>query len=442
VLIKSSVADRGRPVTGGPVEIADVRGVTLSAIAYLVDGEGARPIGGTMPDVLLASGLLALLAAINAIRPRRGLVLLVVSFIASWLTIELAPWVLLLETLVTALLVAGGGLDGLPGDLGLAATAAGWAVLAVVMVRARRTTLERDAGDPAPAFPLGHVVFPFLMTRRRGVTRVRDIAYGEDPAMRLDVYKPSSSPGVPRPGIMSVHGGAWLIGSKREQGIPLLNHLAANGWVGINVDYRLSPRAKFPDHLLDVKRAIRWYREHAEEHGADPDFLCVTGGSAGGHLAALVALTANVPEYQPDFPDVDTSVRAAVPFYGVYDMGALIGNAPGLIGSFMERHVMGARLADDPEAYDRASPLHWIREDAPPFLVVHGDLDTVVPVTQARTFTERLRQASAAPVLFAEMKGAQHAFDVFPSYRVARVIEDAERFLTSVRHAERHQAAS
>jgi acetyl esterase/lipase len=403
-----------------------------------------------MPYVLLASGLLALLAAVNAMRPRRGLVLVVVSFLASWLTIELAPWVLLLETLVTALLVAGGGLDGLPGDLGLAATAAGWAVLAVVMVRARRTTLtvrewsaglELDPGDEAPAFPLGHVVLPFLMTRRRGVTRVRDIAYGDDPAMRLDVYKPSS-PGGLRPGIMSVHGGAWLIGSKREQGIPLLNHLAAAGWVGINVDYRLSPRAKFPDHLLDVKRAIKWYREHAEEHGADPDFLCVTGGSAGGHLAALVALTANVPEYQPGFEDVDTSVRAAVPFYGVYDMGTLIENAPGLLGAFMERHVMGARLADDPEAYDRASPLHWIREDAPPFLVVHGDLDTVVPVAQARTFTERLRRTSAAPVLFAEMKGAQHAFDVFPSYRVARVIEGAERFLTSVRRAERRQAAS
>ena len=401
-----------------------------------------------MPYVLLASGLLALLAAVNALRPRRGLALLVVSFLASWLTIELAPWALLLETLVTALLVAGGGLDGLPGDLGLAATAAGWALLAVVMVRARRTTLtvrewsaELDPGDEAPAFPLGHVVLPVLMTRRRGVTRVRDIAYGDDRAMRLDVYKPSA-PGVLRPGIMSVHGGAWLIGSKREQGIPLLNHLAANGWVGLNVDYRLSPRAKFPDHLLDVKRAIKWYREHAEEHGADPDFLCVTGGSAGGHLAALVALTANVPEYQPGFEDVDTSVRAAVPFYGVYDMGACIENAPRLLGSFMARHVMGARPADDPDAYDRASPLHWIREDAPPFLVVHGDLDTIVPVTQARTFTEHLRRTSAAPVLFAEMKGAQHAFDVFPSYRVARVIEGAERFLTSVRHAERRQETS
>ena len=402
-----------------------------------------------MPDALLASGLLVLLTAVNAIRPRRGLVLLVGSFFAAWLTIELAPWVLALEALVTALLVAGGGLDGLPGGFGLAATAAGWAGLALVMIRARRTTLtvressaelELDPGERAPAFPRSQVLFPFLMTRRRGVTRVRDIAYGDDPRMLLDVYKPSE-PGGLRPGIMEIHGGAWVIGSKREQGIPLLSHLAANGWVGINVDYRLSPSVKFPDHLLDLKRAIRWYREHAEEHGADPDFLCVTGGSAGGHLAALVALTANVPEYQPGFEHVDTSVRAAVPFYGVYDLRALLDRAPRRFASLLERHVMGVRRADDPEAYAKASPVHWIREDAPPFLVVHGDLDTLVPVAQARSFTERLRQTSAAPVLYAEMKGAQHAFDLFPSYRAARMIEGAERFLTSVRRTERHQAA-
>jgi acetyl esterase/lipase len=400
-----------------------------------------------MPDVLLASGILALLTAGNALRPRRGLLLAVVGFFAAWLTIELAPWVLALEAVVTVLLVTWGGLHSLPGELGLAATAAGWAGLAIVMVRARRTTLtvregsaelELDPGERAPAFPRSQVIFPFLMTRRSGVTRVRDIAYGDDPRMRLDVYKPSE-PGGLRPGIMEVHGGAWLIGSKREQGIPLMNHLAANGWVGVNVDYRLSPAVKFPDHLVDLKRAIAWYREHAEEHGADPGYLCVTGGSAGGHLAALVALTANVPEYQPGFEDVDTSVRAAVPFYGIYDLRALLDGAPRRFASFLERNVMGARRADDPDAYARASPVHWIREDAPPFLVVHGDLDTLVPVAQARSFVERLRRTSAAPVLYAEMKGAQHAFDIFPSYRAARVIEGAERFLTSVHRAERRQ---
>ena len=113
----------------------------------------------------------------------------------------------------------------------------------------------------------------------------------------------------------------WVIGSKNEQGIPLLNHLAHNGWVGFNVNYQLSPRVKAPDHLIDCKRALAWIREHADEYGVDPDFIVVTGGSAGGHLCALMALTANDPEYQPGFDDADTSlVQAAVPFYGVYDM--------------------------------------------------------------------------------------------------------------------------
>ena len=93
-----------------------------------------------------------------------------------------------------------------------------------------------------------------------------------------------------------------------------------HGWVGFNIDYRLSPAATFPDHLVDVKRAIAWVREHAAEYGADPDFVCLTGGSAGGHLCALAALTADDPAYQPGFEDADTSVAAAVPFYGVYDL--------------------------------------------------------------------------------------------------------------------------
>ncbi|MEV0399381.1 alpha/beta hydrolase [Actinoallomurus sp. NPDC050550] len=397
-----------------------------------------------MPYVLLASGVLALLTTVNALWPRRGRLLLIPGFFVAWLTIELAPWVLVIEAVVTALLAGAGGLAGPAGWVGLAATVLGWAGLAVVMARARRTTvtvrewsaeLELDPGERAPAFPRSHVVFPFLMTRRSGVTRTRDIAYGDEPDMRLDVYRPSE-PGERRPGIMEVHGGAWMIGSKREQGIPLLNHLAANGWVGVNVDYRLSPRVKFPDHLIDLKRAIRWYREHATEYGADPDFLCVTGGSAGGHLAALLALTPGVPEYQPGFEDVDTTVRAAVTFYGVYDIATLLDGGSRTFASAMEHHVMGVRRAEHPMAYEKASPAHWINADAPPFLVVHGSLDTLVPVTQARSFAERLREVSAAPVLYAEMKGAQHAFDIFPSYRTARVIEGVERFLTSVRRAE------
>ena len=106
-------------------------------------------------------------------------------------------------------------------------------------------------------------------------------------------------------------------------------HLAAEGWVCVAANYRLSPRAVFPDHLVDCKQALAWIREHIAEYGGDPDLICVTGGSAGGHLAAMAALTANEPQYQPGFESADTSVAACVPFYGVYDFTALF-EGPGL----------------------------------------------------------------------------------------------------------------
>jgi acetyl esterase/lipase len=232
---------------------------------------------------------------------------------------------------------------------------------------------------------------------------------------------------------MQIHGGAWVIGDKREQGLPLLNHMALQGWVGFNVNYRLSPRATWPEHLIDLKHFLAWYKEHAEEYGADPDFLCVTGGSAGGHLTALVALTANKPEFQPGFEDADTSVRGAVPFYGVYDL-LEAGPWPVPMGStrLMEKMVIKKPFAENREVYAAASPVTHISEDAPPFFVIHGSRDSLIPVAEARRFVERLREVSASPVVYAEMKGAQHGFDVFPSYRTARVIEGVERYLTGL----------
>src|SRR5262249_54129606 len=148
---------------------------------------------------------------------------------------------------------------------------------------------------------------------------------------RLDVYRHRD--GRTRcPVLMQIHGGAWIVGSKNEQGLPLMLQLASRGWVCVSVDYRLSPRATFPDPLLDLKQALRWIREHIAEYGGDPEFVVVTGGSAGGHLCSLVALTANEPEYQPGFEQVDTSVKACVAFYGVYDFTDRFGHYrnPGL----------------------------------------------------------------------------------------------------------------
>src|SRR4029079_16533364 len=134
-----------------------------------------------------------------------------------------------------------------------------------------------------------------------------EYARADDRPLLLDVYLPDEpEPATLRPAILQVHGGGWITGSRTEQGIPLLNHLARHGWVGFNIDYRLSPRATFPDHVVDVKRAIAWVREHAAEYGAAPDFICLPGGSPGGPLCALAALTAGDPDFQPGFEEADT----------------------------------------------------------------------------------------------------------------------------------------
>jgi acetyl esterase/lipase len=410
-----------------------------------------------MDTVLLVVGAVCALHAANALAPRKGRLLLLPSFFASWLTIELAPWWLLWHVVVGGALVAAGGLDGGRGWAGLGLLLASIAGHSAIIQRARHTTLqvseailELDPDDDAPTFPRSKVVFPFLLRRWPATTTVRNIVFAEADTkkgkrirLRLDVTKPREArPGDRRPGILQIHGGGWVIGDKRQQGLPLLGHLATNGWVAINANYRLSPRVAAPEHLVDCKRAIAWWRAHAEEHGGDPDFLCVTGGSAGGHLCALVALTANDARYQPGFEDVDTTMRAAVPFYGVYDFTNRLGTwQADTVRRFFEPIVMQRKLADDPQVFADYSPLDLVHAEAPPFLVVHGSLDTLAPVEDAREFVRRLREVSRQPVLYAEMAGAQHAFEIFPSYRTARVIEGVERFLHSVRGGRRSAPA-
>ncbi|MBE1534931.1 alpha/beta hydrolase [Actinomadura algeriensis] len=399
-----------------------------------------------MTYALLALGILFALLAVNAHRPARHPLLLVPSFFAGWWSIELAPHLLVAEIAALVLVAWNGGLDGWAGWTGLLLGVAGTIGTVATIAASRRTTVTlRECGVPldldprnAPRYPRSHLVVPFLcLIPRRGVRVDRNVLFHEDGRLRLklDVYRPSagSSEGGLRPGLMQIHGGAWVIGDKREQGLPLLNHMALQGWVGFNVNYRLSPRATWPDHLIDLKRFLAWYREHAEEYGADPDFLCVTGGSAGGHLTAMVALTANDPGFQPGFEDADTSVQGAVPFYGVYDF-CEPGPWPVPFGStrIMERMVVKLPFAENRDAYAKASPVAHVREDAPPFFVVHGSHDSLIPAAEARRFVERLRATSRAPVLYAEMKGGQHAFDVFPSYRSARVVEGVERHLTGL----------
>lgn len=354
---------------------------------------------------------------------------------------ELAFQISAILALALVILVA----EGAPGDTAGAVVLAILGLGLVVELRFAWTSwrsaaaIERELagipGEPAECrFPRSHLVLPALMLVPRGVARERGVAYlrTRDRRRRLDIYRPKAAArdGEQRPAIVQVHGGGWIFGTRTEQGIPLLNHLASNGWVGFSVDYALSPKATMPDHVIDVKRAIAWVREHSEELGVDPERICITGGSAGGHLCALAALTSGDRTLQPGFEDADTSVAAAVPFYGVYDLlDSERRYYPGLRDWLIGQVVVKRDRERDPDAFRRVSPTYRVHPDAPPFLIFHGERDTLVPVADARDFAARLEAVSSSSVRYVELPGSEHAFDLAPSLRTARVVEGIERFL-------------
>jgi acetyl esterase/lipase len=294
-----------------------------------------------------------------------------------------------------------------------------------------REQLESRHSDLDWKTPLLQLVWPFRDVSG-DIEVIKNISYAPEHGRRgrLDVYRPSGEVND-APVLLQVHGGAWTIGNKDQQGLPLMRHMASRGWVCVAINYRLSPRSAWPAHIVDVKRAISWIRERGKEYGADPSFIAITGGSAGGHLAALAALTPNEPEYQPGFEDADTALQAAVPFYGVYDLAGATGEkaAKRMRDLFLGPRVFFDNARRNPEPFEKASPILRVRKDAPPFYVIHGVNDTLVSIAQARKFVEKLRDASDQAVAYSELSGAQHAFDVFPSVRSQHSVRGVDRFL-------------
>ena len=382
-----------------------------------------------METVYLVISVNGALYTLNAYRPTglRRQLFFGISWFASWLTIEFAWLNLVGQMALSAWFVRKGVLTTTRGRIALAVNVVSWLGLAAMVWRSFGVRHEVRAA-------FNDLEAPALTRRKLGVKRTRDIVYAQAgrKELKLDVYEPKvwDEPGTKRPALLQIHGGAWVFGDKRQQGLPLLKHLAAQGWVGFNANYRLSPKATFPDHLVDLKHAVAWIREHAEEYNVDPDFIVVTGGSAGGHLSTLLALTANDPEFQPGFESADTSVQACVPFYGVYDFGLDRGYYPASsVRRFFGRVVLKASPDKAPERFAQASAFTHIHAGAPPFFVVHGSLDTMAPVQMARDFVEELRATSDASVLYLELRGAQHAFEVLPSIRTNEVVRAVERFL-------------
>ena len=399
-----------------------------------------------MPTTFLVASLVGLALALNARRALRSSLVVVPAFFASWLVLELAPQLLVVLGSAVAFFVLRGGLEDWPGWLAVAISAVS-AILLWGLVRESYRTDEvfeaalNDTLGPRKLrdrVSLRHFLFPFKLWTRR-VHRVRNIPYvdGGRRRMQLDVWHDRQER-TGRPCLLYVPGGAWMVGisNKNQQGKPLLIEMATKGWLCFSMNYPVSPRAKFPEHIVAVKRAIAWVREHAHEYGGDAGFVMITGNSAGGHLSSLAALSPGDPDYQPGFEDADTSVQAAVPLYGVYDFtGEMLDELPrggrrhkkGML-RHLELVVVQQRLKDNRAVFEKGSPWHRVGPDAPPFLVIHGSMDTLALVDEARSFVQRLRAVSKEPVSYAELPRTQHAFDQFLSIRTIYTVRAIARF--------------
>jgi acetyl esterase/lipase len=238
------------------------------------------------------------------------------------------------------------------------------------------------------------------------------VRYGPNEQHLLDHFSMPSQ--RPRPTLIYVHGGGWWRGRRDTQARPMLHALVTAGWHVFTPSYRLSPEATFPDHMVDVKRSIAWVRSHVEELGVSANFVAVAGGSTGGNLAALAALTGNHPEYQHEFSDADTSVQACVPLYGVHDMLRRDGSP---MWPYLSTSVMKSAPEADPAAWVAASPVRIATDDRPPFFIVHGDADSLVGVDHSRRLAAALGSVGGPATELLEVRYANHGFDFFAGVR-------------------------
>ena len=261
----------------------------------------------------------------------------------------------------------------------------------------------------------------------------RAVHYGDQPAQVLDVWRRKDLPAGPAPVLIFVPGGAWVHGTSMLQGTALLSRMAELGWVCLAINYRVSPHHRWPRHIIDVKTAIAWARANVDKFGGDRNFVAVAGCSAGGHLSALAGLTPGDPQYEAKLPDgADSSVDAVVGIYGRYDWEDRSTRERAQFVEFLERVVVKRSITRHPEVFRDASPIARAHRNAPPFLVIHGSKDSVIPVEQARSFVERMRATSHSMVGYLELPGAGHGFDLIDGERAGVAAHATSLFLNQV----------
>jgi len=251
---------------------------------------------------------------------------------------------------------------------------------------------------------------PRVLPVPQGTTAYRDLAYvtDEHPRQKLDLYLPMNAKNPPL--IILIHGGAFKSGSKEGENAA---RFLAQGYAVASLNYRLSGDAIFPAQIEDCKAAVRWLRVNAGKYGYDPDRFGAWGSSAGGHLVAMLGTTGATKKFDVgENLGVSSQVQAVSDNYGPTDFlqmdahrppGGQVHNRP----DSPESELIGGNLQDNKDKVGNANPIVYVTKDCPPFLIIHGDKDPLVPHYQSELLVDALKKAGV-PVTFYTVKDGGH----------------------------------
>lgn len=247
------------------------------------------------------------------------------------------------------------------------------------------------------------------------VALVSDVVFGKggDRDLKMDILKPKKASEEPMPVVVFIFGGAWRTGNK-DSGIKPLSVLAQKGYFCVSIEYRFSQEAIFPAQLEDCKCAIRFLRSKAAEYHINPDKIGVWGMSSGAYLAAMLGTTGDLKDFEGKGGSADFSskVNAVVDWFGPTDFtkmdaaGSRMKHDP---ADSPESRLIGGPIQENKDKCAKASPLTYVTSDDPPFLIMHGDRDPVVPINQSELLVAALKKAEVKCV-YKPVPGGQHGF--------------------------------
>ena len=244
-----------------------------------------------------------------------------------------------------------------------------------------------------------------------GYTFDKDIAYGtQSPKQVLDILYPADPAAAPRPAIIHIHGGGWYAGGKDgDTTLRLMHAFAEKGYVALSIAYRLSDEAPFPAAVEDCRLAVRWLRANAAKYHVDPDHIGAMGGSAGGHLSAMLAVCGDEKQFDGagGLNAYSSAIQAAVPVCGPMDLQKALAAEFGLEKDDAVIRFIGGTPLEKPEEARRASPVNYVRPGLPPMILIHGDNDRRVALEQSTEFAAKLK-AAGSPVEMIVVAGGHH----------------------------------